>query len=94
MRTNVTHSLAGRHTGVVQGEFALQGSTFAATGATSVELNFTGNGLQWWRGTLDGGSVGFRNTGRMRLDINSTVTLKGTLTNASVMELSNNSILL
>jgi hypothetical protein len=85
-RTAVTHLLAGRHTGVVQGEFSLNGSTLVATGATPVELNFTDNGFQWLSGTLDGGTVGFRNAGRMRLE-SSSLTLRGTLTNAGVMEL-------
>jgi len=59
-----THTFTGTHTGAIQGTLRSSG-TLQAGGSSEVVFRFTDNGLTWQSGTLNGGSAGIRNTGKI-----------------------------
>jgi hypothetical protein len=77
-----THTFSGLHDGQIDGAFVLPDSgTTLQAGSTGVTFAFTGAGLQWQAGWLNGSSAGVVNTGVLRMVGNRIRRLSGTLVN-------------
>ncbi|GBC95699.1 hypothetical protein HRbin16_01491 [bacterium HR16] len=83
--SGATHTFVGNHSGAVQGSL-VSDTVLRSGGSQEVVFNFTGNGLTWREGVIDGGSAGIRNTGSIVTVSGYNRTLRGLLVNDGEFE--------